>query len=83
MKLLKKIKLNYNLKLLDDFISNKKYDDAYNLICETNEKDKLSFFLLLKNSQNLLTKMDADFYKRRLFGLFHMTFRIYPILINF
>ena len=28
MKLLKKIKLNYNLKLLDDFISNKKYDDA-------------------------------------------------------
>ena len=66
MKLLKKIKLNYNLKLLDDFISNKKYDDAYNLICETNEKDKLSFFLLLKNSQNLLTKMDADFYKKKI-----------------
>ena len=38
----------------------------HNLICETNEKDKLSFFLLLKNSQNLLTKMDADFYKKKI-----------------
>ena len=66
MKLLKKIKLNYNLKLLDDFISNQKFDEAYNLICETNKKDKLSFFLLLKNSQNLLTKLEADFYKKKI-----------------
>ena len=27
MKLLKKIKLNYNLKLLDNLISNNKYDE--------------------------------------------------------
>ena len=66
MKLLKKIKLNYNLKLLDDFISNQKFDEAYNLICETNDKDKLGFFLLLKNSQNLLTKLEADFYKKKI-----------------
>ena len=48
MKLLKKIKLNYNLKLLNDLIINNKYDEAIKLITDIKNKDKLDLFLLLK-----------------------------------
>ena len=44
MKLLKKIKLNYNLKLLNDLIINNKYDEAIKLITDIKNKDKLDLF---------------------------------------
>jgi len=66
MKLLKKIKLNYNLKLLDDLISNNKYDEAHKLIIDIKNKDKIDLFLLLKNSQNLLVNLDPNFYKKKI-----------------
>ena len=66
MKLLKKIKLNYNLKLLDDLVTNKKYDEAHRLINDVKNKDKIDFFLLLKNSQNLLVNLAPDFYKKKI-----------------
>ena len=66
MNLLKKIKLNYNLKLLDDFVTNKKYDEAHRLLNDLKNKDKIDFFLLLKNSQSLLVNLDPDFYKKKI-----------------
>ena len=65
MNLLKKIKLNYNLKLLHDHISNQNFDNAYNLILETKKKDEIDFFLLLKNSQSELLKIPSEFYKKK------------------
>ena len=66
MKLLKKIKLNYNLKLLNDLIINNKYDEAIKLITDIKNKDKLDLFLLLKNSQNLMANLPSDFYKKKI-----------------
>lgn len=66
MNLLKKIKLNYNLKLLHDHISNQNFDNAYNLILETKKKDEIDFFLLLKNSQSELLKIPSEFYKKKI-----------------
>jgi len=66
MKLLKKIKLNYNLKLLNDLVINNKYDEANKLITDIKNKDKLDLFLLLKNSQNLMANLPSDFYKRKI-----------------
>ncbi len=66
MKLLKKIKLNYNFKLLNDLIINNKYDEAIKLITDIKNKDKLDLFLLLKNSQNLTANLPSDFYKKKI-----------------
>ena len=66
MKLLKKIKLNYNLKLLKDYCSNQKFEDAYDLIQTVKKKDKIDFYLLLKNSQELLTNLPTNFYKKKI-----------------
>ena len=66
MKLLKRIKLNYNLKLFQDYISSKNFNDAFNFIQDLNKKDKIDFFLLLKNSQELLTKLPQEFYQRKI-----------------
>ena len=66
MKLLKKIKLNYNLKLLNDFVTNNNYEEAYKLITDINNKDKLDLFLLLRNSQNLMSNLPSEFYKKKI-----------------
>ena len=66
MGLLNKIKLNYNLKLFQDFIKDQKFDEAYTLLQEIKKKDEINFFLLLRNSQNLLNKLSSDFYKKKI-----------------
>lgn len=66
MGLLNKIKLNYNLKLFQDYIKDQKFDEAYTLIQDIKKKDEINFFLLLKNSQNLLNKLPSDFYKKKI-----------------
>lgn len=66
MNLLKKIKLNYNLKLLQDYFLNQKFDEAYRFIQKVKNSDKIDFFLLLKNSQSLLTNLTSEFYKKKI-----------------
>ncbi len=66
MNLLKKIKLNYNLKLFQDYVSNQRFDEAYNLIQKLSKNDKIDLFLLLKNSQKILTNLPSDFYKKKI-----------------
>lgn len=66
MGLLNKIKLNYNLKLFQDFIKDQKFEEAYTLLQEIKKKDEINFFLLLRNSQNLLNKLSPDFYKKKI-----------------
>ena len=66
MKLLKKIKLNYNLKAFQDYISNKNFNDAFNFLQDLNNKDKIDFFLLLKNSQDLLKNLPQEFYRKKI-----------------
>lgn len=48
MNLLKKIKLDYNIKLFKDLITSKNFDQAYQLILNLKKKNELEFFLLLK-----------------------------------
>ena len=66
MKLLKKIKLNYNLKLLNDLVINNKHDEANKLIIEIKNKDKLDLYLLLRNSQNTMANLPSEFYKKKI-----------------
>ena len=66
MNLLKKIKLNYNLKLFQDYVSNQRFDEAYNLIQKLSKRDKIDLFLLLKNSQDILPNLPSDFYKKKI-----------------
>ena len=66
MSLLNKIKLNYNLKLFQEYIKDKKFEEAYTLIQDVKKKDEINFFLLLRNSQNLLNKLPPDFYKKKI-----------------
>ena len=65
-KLLNKIKLNYDLKLFQDYVSNSKFDEAYKLIEDTKKKDDTDLLLLLKNSQKLLSKLPPEFYKKKI-----------------
>lgn len=66
MGLLNKIKLNYNLKLFQDYIKDQKFEEACTLIQEIKKKDEINFFLLLRNSQNLINKLPSDFYKKKI-----------------
>ena len=66
MKLLKKIKLNYNLKLLNDHIINNRYDEAYKFILDIKNKNKLDLYLLLRNSQNIMANLPSEFYKKKI-----------------
>ncbi len=66
MSLLNKIKLNYNLKLFQEYIKDQKFENAYNLIHDVKKKDEINFFLLLRNSQNLLTTLPPEFYKKKI-----------------
>ena len=64
MNLLKKIKLNYNLKLFDKYVSNKEFDLAHSLILDLKKKDQIDQFLLLKNSQTLLRDLPSFLKKK-------------------
>ena len=66
MSLLNKIKLNYNLKLFQDYIKDQKFEEAYSLIKDVKKKDETNFFLLLRNSQKLLDNLPPDFYKTKI-----------------
>ncbi len=66
MSLLNKIKLNYNLKLFQDYIKDQKFEEAYSLIQDVKKKDETNFFLLLRNSQKLLNNLPPDFYKTKI-----------------
>ena len=44
MSLLNKIKLNYNLKLFQEYIKDKKFEEAYTLIQDVKKKDEINFF---------------------------------------
>ena len=66
MNLLKKIKLNYNLKLFEEYVANKEFDLAHSLILDLKKKDQIDQFLLLKNSQTLLKDLPSEFYKQKI-----------------
>ncbi len=66
MNLLKKIKLDYNIKLFNEHITNKNFDQAYQLIVNLKKKNELEFFLLLKNIVDNLSNLPANFYKQKI-----------------
>ena len=66
MNLLKKIKLNYNLKLFEEHVSNKEFDLAYDFILDLKKNNQIDLFLLLKNSQTLLRDLPFEFYKKKI-----------------
>tara|TARA_Y100000996_G_scaffold398575_1_gene366747 strand:+ start:2108 stop:3064 length:957 start_codon:yes stop_codon:yes gene_type:complete len=66
MNFLKKIKLEYNIKLFNDHISSQQFDLAYKFILDLNEKDKVDFFLLLKNCYEKFIDLPNDFYKKKI-----------------
>ena len=47
MSFFNKIKVNYNIKLMDDFVLNKKQSELFALIKNSKIKDKELFFQLL------------------------------------
>ena len=66
MNLLKKIKLDYNIKLFKEHIANKNFEQAYQLIVNLKKKNELEFFLLLKNIADNLSSLPANFYKQKI-----------------
>ena len=66
MNLLKKIKLDYNIKLFNDLIANKNFDQAYQLIVNLKKKNELEFFLLLKNLVDKISNLPSDFFKQKI-----------------
>ncbi len=66
MKFLKKIKLNYNYKLFNDYISNKDFNSAYQLILDLSKKDQKDFFIFLRNIQNQLSNFSSDLIKNKI-----------------
>ena len=49
MNIFNKIKVNYNLKLLDDFVSNNNKEEIFTLLNDTKIKNKELFFQLLNH----------------------------------
>ena len=52
MNIFNKVKVNYNLKLLDDFVLNNNKEEIFSLLKETKIKNKELFFLLLNHFIN-------------------------------
>ena len=69
MNIINKFKINYNLKLFDDFVTNNKGEEALFLLKETKVKNQEIFFHLLMHSidkyQNHSTK--RNFFKNKVF----------------
>ena len=66
MNFLKKIKSEYNTKLFNDYVSNQKYDLAYQLVLDLKGKDQDDFFLFLKSTHNQFIDLPQDFYKKKI-----------------
>ncbi len=54
MGLFKKIKLDYNIKLFDDYLLNKNYDLAYQFLIDLKKKDHKDYYSFLSNNINKL-----------------------------
>ena len=69
MSFLNKIKLNYNVKLIDDYIENEDFDSINNILINFLVKDPLLFFEILKNldSKNLYDIKFKNFYNDKKF----------------
>ena len=66
MKFLKKIKLNYNFKLFNNYISDKDFNSAYQLILDQSEEDQNDFFIFLRNIQNQLSNFSSELIKNKI-----------------
>ena len=66
MKFLKKIKLNYNYKLFHNYISNKDFNSAYQLILDLSKEDQSDFFIFLRNIQNQLSNFSTELIKNKI-----------------
>ena len=66
MKFLKKIKLNYNYKLFHNYISNKDFNSAYQLILDLSKEDQSDFFIFLRNIQNQLPNFSTELIKNKI-----------------
>ena len=68
MSFFNKIKFNYNIKLMDDFVLNKKQSELYALIKNSKTKDKEIFFHLLSRFINKYKndEVQENFHKQRL-----------------
>ena len=66
MKFLKKIKLNYNYKLFHNYISNKDFNSAYQLILDLSKEDQSDFFIFLRNIQNQLSNFSTELVKNKI-----------------
>ncbi len=66
MKFLKKIKLNYNYKLFHNYISNKDFNSAYQLILDLSKEDQRDFFIFLRNIQNQLSNFSTELVKNKI-----------------
>ena len=66
MKFLKKIKLNYNYKLFHNYISNKDFNSAYQLILDLSKEDQSDFFIFLRNIQNQLSNFSIELVKNKI-----------------
>lgn len=65
MNFLKKIKLNYNYKLFNDFANSKDFKSAYQVVLDLSKKDKTDFFVFLKNIQYQLSNFSGDLIKNK------------------
>ena len=54
MRLFKQIKSDYNNKLFDDYLLNKNYDSAYQLLIDLKNKNHEDYFSFLSNNINKL-----------------------------
>lgn len=68
MSFFNKIKVNYNIKLMDDYVLNKKKLELFNLIKNSKMKDKEIFFHLLNHFINKYreNEIQENFYNRKL-----------------
>ena len=68
MSFFNKIKVNYNLKLMDDYVLNKKQPELFALIKKSKIKDKEIFFHLLNYFINKYkeNEIQENFYKQKL-----------------
>ena len=68
MSFFNKIKVNYNIKLMDDFVLNKKQSELFALIKNSKTKDKEIFFHLLSRFINKYKndEVQENFHKQRL-----------------
>lgn len=66
MTLLKNFKLNFNIKLFNDYIKNENYDSASDLLNKFRDKKPEDLYDLLSNCQQSLNTLPDNFYKKKL-----------------